>query len=174
MIENIKKFLNWEIILFILINIILVIYINIWPFLDGYFGSLFFFILEWLNKSLFDELNISFWIMLFVYLTPLFIIIKYLSLPLIIWIIRKFSKKEKIKSWIANITENNGFKIKIILIAIIIDIVALLINHLIGKVSTFMYLIFGGITGSYAALFLLLYVTNIIKKFSNRAKTISI
>jgi len=165
MIKNIKKFLNWEIILFILININLVIFINIFPYLDSIFTSFIYFILAWLNKPFAEEINISFLIMLSVYLIPLFIIIKYLFLPITIWFIQKFSKNEQIKSWIANITEKNVYKMKIILIAIIIDIIALLIDYFINKDNAFMYLLFGGLTGSYAVLFLFVFIR---RKFLNR------
>ena len=175
--NKIRKFLNWETFLFIFVN--LAILTNIFPFLSTYSAYIGYFIIDNLYKSQIEGISVL--IMLAIYLMPLFLVIKYLSLLTVILIIQKFSRNEEIKSLIARIFESKKYKINILLTAIIADIGACFVNFVICKAAgnyyytyhyntnMFWYVIFGGLTGSYVMLFICSFVHN---KFRNHRKQI--
>ena len=164
MFRKIKKILNWEFFLFVFAN--LAILINI------------FFLLEvfTINIIISNDIpinipigNIDIFVFLLL-LTSLFIIIKYLYLPITILIIQNWSKKEEIKNWIAEIAQNYKLQGLILLVAIMADISSSFVLYIVHRYYMLIYsdtfydelllnlIIFGGLTGSYLTIFLFLFI----------------
>ncbi len=166
-----KKIIYWEPVLLALTNI--AIFLNLFIYLDGFFAEYIGNFID--SKSYYDpsvETHISTSMALSVLMIPLFIIIKYLSLPITIWIIKKFSRKEEIINWIEIIIEKHKFKT--LFAVILLDAIVCLVNFILYEKTRnylyndniFWYLIFGGLTGSYLVLFLFGFIFKRLKGFS--------
>lgn len=165
---NFKFFFNWEIILLILTNLAIFfnLFINLNYLLASFIGNF-----DKTDYGIYNvETHFDITMCLSFLLIPLFIIIKYLSLPISILIVNKFSKNQRLKNQLSSIAKNN--KLKILLIAVSLDIIICFIDFTIYKISgnyfynTYIYwhLIFGGLTGSYLIIFLFSFIIKKLKK----------
>jgi len=159
---NKKKLFSWEIILFFVVNF--AILINIF-FIIALVSTLLMVSIEDIENVI-EEIIVAF---LTFSMIPSFIIIKYLSIPIVLKIIQKRSKKEKIKQFIKTIAGNYKLQIIVLSTAIILDFITIFINYkypdLYFNSYNFWYFIFGGLTGSYLAMFLFLFIRRKFKIF---------
>lgn len=179
--KQIKNFLCWEVFLFVLVHFAILFYVFL--ILDAWLAG--YIIETWMIP--FDTNPDSKGLVLAILLLPgilmpIFVILKYLSLPIVLWIIQKWSKKEEIKNWIITIIQSYKLQAMVLFIALIIDFAPIPINYFINfiifdiygnpsfypymdwyiQTYRFLYFIFGGLTGSYLAIFLFLFIR---KKF---------
>ena len=159
--KQIKNFLGWELFLFVLVHLAI---------LFNFFSLLAIFTIVYVT---FSDISIGI-INPFLFLAVLlfsFVLIKYSSLPITLWVIKKWTKKEMIKNCVKTIVENYKFQTIIVLIAIILDSIIILINYkypdLCFNTFNFWYLFFGGLTGSYLLIFTSLFAFKKFKQFKN-------
>ncbi len=167
----VKNLLKWETILFVFAN--LIILTNIFPLIATYLAYMGYSYIDWLYKAQIEGISVI--LMLAVYLMPLLIIIKYLLLPLTIFIILRQSKNVEIITWIRLIFQNSNLQLRIVLFAIIVDIFAIISSYFArtfvehsyfySDSDLFWRLVFGGLTGSYLAIFIFLFLFRKIKSY---------
>lgn len=160
MFGKIRKIINWETFLFVFAN--LAILINIFYYLEV-------FTINIIISNNISTGNIDIFIQL-LFITSFFIILKYLSLPIVLLSIRKWSKRENIKNWITTISKNYKLQGLILLVAIMADISSSFVLYIVHRYYMLIYsdtfydelllnlIIFGGLTGSYLTIFLFLFI----------------
>lgn len=165
LINEIKSYIGWESILFILVN--LFIWFNMIYFVGLYVAFYVAAIDEKINHINIEgptAFGAGLWT--FVILIPVFILAKYLMLPITLWIVNKFGKNNKVK----NIIKNYILKKKILFYTLALDLlyivfVAIYCNFNssdywgIVKSFVFLDLLSGGLTGSYIAVLIYIKVT---------------
>lgn len=175
---KIKSYLGWEIILFVFVN--LIILFNSFYYLNTFAALNLEAIYEKIHGYDLDApANFLVFVDFMDKILPIFLLLKYLILPVTIWTILKWGKNNKIINLIKNTAQNYGFQLLILFIAFILDIVYvssdILINSYIQYNGYYNYywnsvveyikinlLFTGGLTSSYLVIFLLLLI---YKKF---------
>lgn len=168
----VKNLLKWEIIIFVFVN--LIILTNIFPYIATYLAYMGYLYIKWLYKAQIEGISVI--LMLAIYLMPFLIIIKYLLLPLTIFIILRLSKNKEIITRIRLVFQNINIQLRIIFYAVVVDIFAIILSYLARSFIEHSYyysdsdlfwrLIFGGLTGSYLVLFLFGFIFKRLKGFS--------
>lgn len=182
MLNKTRKIFSWEIILFFFIN--LAILTNIFLLL----GIIGFGYEIWLS-TIVDNFSISIsgivlnqlvnilLSLLVILIIPFCITIKYLSLPFIIWIIQKWSKKEAIVQMIKTIATNYKFQAMVLSVSIFTDIIFSVLGNIMLQFNDFFaylfyHFLFGGLTGSYLAIFVFLFIRKKYKEFKLKCQEI--
>lgn len=166
MTKNIKNIINnffsFEVLSFVFVN--LLILTNSFLYLNAYVTGLVGNFIDRRTLSTSVDVHINTSMGLSIMLIPVFIVIKYLALPICLLIIHKFRRNDKAKDLIFKVIRNH--KLKTLLITIILDSIYCFINWLLYKssgnytynINDSGYLLFGGLTGSYILLFILYFI----------------
>ena len=163
--NKIKAYLGWESVLFFITNlsILLIAKLTIYTLVISFFLGLGIITdIYSLDAESKDAVSIALLVMAFIFI--LTVIIKYLSLPVIVWVIHKLSKNSNIQNLLSvALTGNLTLKLKILLCALWLDCLFILLfspvftchgnqglSFLLGQEA-----IYGGLFGSYLFLFIL-------------------
>jgi hypothetical protein len=167
MFSKIKKIFCWEIILFALTN--LAILMNIFLSLNIDFGE-FITKIDNLHGSNIEGPGLfAGLVFITLLLMPIFVVLKYLSMPLCFLIIKKWSKNKNIKYLIKTTAENYKLQAVVFIFALFLDIIFAFFNCLYFYNENYILMLgrqffFGGLTGSYLVIFLFLFVRKKLRK----------
>jgi hypothetical protein len=152
--EYLKSLAGWEITVFILVNLIILF--------DGIF-YLWIDISDYIEPIITKISGINFDtgppMSSFPFITfSFFLLIKYLILPITIFIIIKWGKNNRVKNFLKNIVQNYKIQLQVLLVTFTIDTIYLVIKG--GSIGNMIIseLITGGLTGSYLITFLILFI----------------